>query len=232
VTREPGALPEDRISASLLLRIVRDVWNPLEAKLVIAVAAFGGAMVPVSEDDVLVHADVQLGARADGSDRDVAEKLLDALEVATTRGTLLRLVDDEDSYWLMLGTDENRQRVRQGLLSPVVGRGTGAHSLKLERPSIFTVYEQNIGLVTPIIADQLVEAIERYPESWIVEAMTEAVNYNRRNWRYVQRILENWATEGRTDEANRGDSARDNVRAKHLRGKYAHLFGRDDVPDL
>jgi DnaD/phage-associated family protein len=86
--------------------------------------------------------------------------------------------------------------------------------------------------VTPIIADRLVEAIERYPETWVEDAIEEAVAYNRRNWRYIQRILENWASEGRTDEANRGGPARDLNREKHLRGKYAHLFRRDDLPDL
>jgi DnaD/phage-associated family protein len=76
-----------------------------------------------------------------------------------------------------------------------------------ERPNVFRLYEQNVGLLTPIIADQLIEATERYPLDWIEEAFAEAVNYNKRNWRYIRSILENWATEGRgaAHEEHRGN---------------------------
>jgi DNA replication protein len=216
----------------MLSRLIRDVWSPLEVKLVLTVAALGGLREPVQEEAVLLDEGLAAGVRADGSSRSVIERLLESIELATARGVLLRLVDDTDEYWLILGVEANRRRIRSGLT--VAGdtttrwRGT----LRVERPSIFTLYEQNVGLVTPIIADRLVEAIERYPEAWVEDAIEEAVAYNRRNWRYIQRILENWASEGRTDEANRGGPTRDLNREKHLRGKYAHLFRRDDMPDL
>ncbi len=227
-----GAVPDDSIPAALLSRLVRDVWTPLEVKLVLAVAAMGGLREPVHEEAVLLDENLAFGARADGSSRSVVERVLESIELATARGVLLRLVDDSDEYWLMLGIDANRRRIRSGLnvAGDMTARWRG--TLRVERPSIFTLYEQNVGLVTPIIADRLVEAIERYPEAWVEDAIEEAVAYNRRNWRYIQRILENWASEGRTDEANRGGPARDLDREKHLRGKYAHLFRRDDLPDL
>lgn len=226
------AVPDDLIPTAILSRLVRDVWSPLEVKLVLAVASLGGLREPVQEETILLDENLAAGVRADGSSRSGIERILEAIELATARGVLLRLVDDEDDYWLMLGVDTNRRRIRAGL---TVASGTTARwrgRLRVERPSIFTLYEQNVGLVTPIIADRLVEAIERYPEAWVEDAIEEAVAYNRRNWRYIQRILENWASEGRTDEANRGGPSRDLNREKHLRGKYAHLFRRDDLPDL
>lgn len=226
------AVPDDLIPAAVLSRLVRDVWSPLEVKLVLAVAALGGLRDPIQEEAILLDEGLAAGVRADGSARGGIERMLEAIEVATARGVLLRLVDDEDDYWLLLGVDANRRRIRAGLT--VAGDTTARWrgTLRVERPSIFTLYEQNVGLVTPIIADRLVEAIERYPEAWVEDAIEEAVAYNRRNWRYIQRILENWASEGRTDEANRGGPTRDLNREKHLRGKYAHLFRRDDLPDL
>lgn len=92
---------------------------------------------------------------------------------------------------------------------------------------MFALYEQNIGLVTPIIADRLVEALDLYPEQWVRDAIGEAVGYNKRSWRYIQRILQNWAAEGRGNEAHRGTATRDLDREKHLRGKYAGVFRRD-----
>ena len=137
-----------------------------------------------------------------------------------------RLADDAGERWLLLGTHENRARARGGL--KLAGLSGAEPVLRPERPNIFGLYEQNVGLVTPIIADRLVDALERYPEAWIAEAIGEAVGYNRRNWRYIQRILENWATEGRSDETNRGTATRTLDREKHLRGKYAAVFRRDD----
>jgi DnaD/phage-associated family protein len=69
------------------------------------------------------------------------------------------------------------------------------------------LYEQNIGLLSPLIADHLVKAMERYPRDWIEDAIGEAVAYNRRSWRYIQRILQNWAATGRT-EARSGNEER------------------------
>lgn len=228
----PGGF-DDRIPASLLARLIREVWQPLEVKVVLACAALGGLHTPVREVDLLLHDGLRQGIRADGSGRDPVDRAVEALELAVARGTILRLVDDDDDAWLLLGSEENTRLARSRRTAerpPPAWQAAG--SLRLERPSIFTLYEQNVGLVTPIIADRLVEAIERYPEQWVEDAIGEAVAYNRRSWRYIQRILENWATEGRTDETNRGDSARDRNRAKHLRGKYAHLFGRERLSDV
>lgn len=223
---------DDLISAATVLRLVRDVWQPVEVKVILATAALGGLRNPVREVDVLVHDSIQHGLRGDGSGRETLDRAWEALEVAVARGLLLRLVDTESNAWLMLGTEANQRRARASVVAPDGASPAWSGSLTLERPSIFSLYEQNIGLVTPIIADRLVEAIERYPEVWIEDAIAESVSYNRRSWRYIQRILENWATEGRTDEANRGGTARDSRRTRQLHGKYAHLFGRDDLPDL
>lgn len=208
------------------------MWQPLEVKLVLAVASLGGLTSPVREEDVLLFEPLTSGSRADGSGREALDRIWDALELAVARGTVLRLIDSSDTHWLLLGTDENKRRARSTATPGTRTAPEWRGSMTLERPSIFSMYEQNIGLVTPIIADRLVEAIERYPDVWIEEAIAEAVSYNRRSWRYIQRILENWASEGRSDEANRGGPARDLNREKHLRGKYAHLFQRDSLPDL
>jgi DnaD/phage-associated family protein len=69
--------------------------------------------------------------------------------------------------------------------------------VRSSRPDIYTLYEQNIGALTPILSERLREAENLYPAAWIEEAFAEAVNYNRRSWAYIIRILENWVTNGR-----------------------------------
>ena len=66
-----------------------------------------------------------------------------------------------------------------------------------DTPNIFALYEQNVGMLSPMIADELREAEELYPVEWISEAIREAVGLNKRSWRYISRILERWEHEGR-----------------------------------
>jgi DnaD/phage-associated family protein len=66
------------------------------------------------------------------------------------------------------------------------------------RPTIFKVYEENIGPLTPLIADQLIDAENEYSASWITEAIQIAVEYNKRSWAYCLAILERWYTQGKT----------------------------------
>lgn len=75
------------------------------------------------------------------------------------------------------------------------------------RPNVFELYEKNIGVLTPIIADQLKLDEAEYPYEWIVEAIGEALQHNARNWKYVSAILKSWKEKGRgsRDEKTEGD---------------------------
>ena len=73
-----------------------------------------------------------------------------------------------------------------------------------ERPNIFALYEANIGMLSPMIADELREAEDLYPVAWIEDAFREAVSQNKRSWRYISRILERWDQEGKHDGKSGG----------------------------
>lgn len=96
------------------------------------------------------------------------------------------------------------------------------------RSTIFALYEQNVGLVTPLLAEELQEAEATYPAEWIEEAFREAVAYNKRNWRYIRRILENWATQGRDEHgASWGRTEAAGNRRRNLGGRFRPVAGRD-----
>jgi DnaD/phage-associated family protein len=85
----------------------------------------------------------------------------------------------------------------------------------VDRPNAFTLYEQNIGPLTPLIADELRDVEREYPAEWIEEAIREAVENNARSLRYVVRVLETWKTQGKADRGKaRGDSEKN--RRKYL----------------
>ncbi len=93
-------------------------------------------------------------------------------------------------------------------------------------PNIFSLYEQNIGVLTPLIAEKLAEAEKSYPAEWVAEAFGLAVSSNKRNWRYIEAILKKWASEGRDDGEPKRRSEGHLDAAKYTTGKYAHLFQR------
>ncbi len=83
---------------------------------------------------------------------------------------------------------------------------------------IFTLYENNIGAVTPMMAEILSEAEKAYPSGWIVKAVRIAVKNNIRRWRYVEAILQSWKQEG-LDGENQSDSEEDYRR--YIHGKFS-----------
>jgi DNA replication protein len=91
--------------------------------------------------------------------------------------------------------------------------------------NIFALYEQNIGIITPIIAEELKEADKIYPTQWIEEAFKEAVTLNKRSWKYIARILERWASEGKDSGEYRRDIKKDGS-DKYIKGRYGHLVKR------
>ncbi len=68
--------------------------------------------------------------------------------------------------------------------------------------SICTVYENEIGLLTPTIADQLDDLAQSYPHTWITDAIREAAKANVRKINYAIAILKRWTQEGKSNHAN------------------------------
>jgi len=167
-----------------------------------------------SSRELAADAVLRRSLRQRGDPRPPEERLREALERAVARGTLLRVplrVQGERIAWYFFNTERSRQaiaRLRGGSLSPVrlleleglAADGTNGWpevTLEYERPNIFTLYEQNIGLLLPMLAEELQEAAERYPASWIEDAFREAVQQNKRSWSYIRAILRRWETEGK-----------------------------------
>lgn len=130
---------------------------------------------------------------------------------AVVRGTLLHVILEteagaQDAY--VLNSEGGRRalaRLESGEMG-AVGTSVVERPAAEPRPNIFELYEDNIGLLSPILADELREAEATYPADWIEDAFRIAVANNVRKWRYIQAILESWATEGRDDGTPRRDT--------------------------
>lgn len=125
------------------------------------------------------------------------QALTRGLELAVERGTLLRLSADEPFYFL--NTDKGRRALEKMETNLPALSAAPEPAAVSERPNIFTLYEQNIGLLTPIMADELRDAEKLYPTAWIEDALKLAVKNNKRSWSYAHSILKRWKTEGRAE---------------------------------
>jgi DNA replication protein len=144
------------------------------------------------------------------------------LALAVERGSLLRVEargDGRDEALYLLATPYNRRQAE---------RLSGA-ALRLDEPlpeaepdeesNVFALYEENIGAITPLIAEDLKDAEERYPPRWLQEAFREAVSLNKRSWRYISSILRRWEAEGPDYEEAGRDPEADWLERRYARGK-------------
>jgi DnaD/phage-associated family protein len=181
----------------------------------------------LAADDILVAALASLGGDA----------LRRGLDAAVERGTLLRLDVPPASA---AGGHEGQG---QELYFPNIPAGhravaaieAGEQGLGRllppppephePKPSIFELYEQNIGPLTPMVAEYLKDAEGQYPASWFQPAFRIAVERNKRRWSYIAAILRRWEAEG-PDYEKAGRDLEGPGRKRPLSGRYRHLVRR------
>lgn len=138
-----------------------------------------------------------------------AEAIRAALDAALARGSFVACtLADGDALYFM-NNDAGRRalrRVRAGALqAPAVAARPSTPAGRPPRPA--EVYEQEIGVLSPAVADAIAEAVGRWPEQWLIEAIRLAALRNARSWNYVRAVLERWEAEGRDTDATTGTTA-------------------------
>jgi len=133
------------------------------------------------------------------------------LESAVQRGSILRAEHEADVFYFL-----NSPRGRAA--AEAFMQGNWRESAKImsapvvEHPNVFKLYEENIGPLTPMIADTLKDAEKTYSQEWIAEALEIAVKNNIRNWKYVEAILKRWKEKGKYEGKDRQDAGKGSER--------------------
>ena len=133
-----------------------------------------------------------------------ADEIKLGLEKAVKRGSLLK-VQREAKVYFLLNSPRGRagvQAIESGNWNPQVGTSAPP----TERPNVFRLYEENIGPLTPLIADALKDAEELYSDEWIADVIEIAVKNNKRNWKYCEAILKRWKEEGTHGQKDQRDA--------------------------
>lgn len=162
--------------------------------------------------------DAQFMAGLGNEPKEAVSQLEESLNRAVDDGVFLKatLKLETEETLFFVNTPRGRaavQAIDQGRWRPS-GDEQMPVELALERPNIYRLYEQNIGPLTPLIADALREAEAEFPEDWVQDAFRAAVENNKRNWRYIQAILHRWQEKGRHEriQQNRRDTEKDRRR--------------------
>jgi DnaD/phage-associated family protein len=197
------------VPEALLFEVVPTIRDMGELQLTLAFLRMtlesGGVGEPIAHEELLRDPATRHAFREEGTNRGPDGVIERSAELAVGRGTLIKLcVSDADAgserVWYYLHTLTNAATVKaitSGVEPPPRALWLSATPplVERDRPTVFRLYEQNIGPLTPLIAQRLLDALEQYPQAWIEDAIGEAVSYNRRSWRYINRILENWQAE-------------------------------------
>jgi len=150
----------------------------------------------------------------------IAAQPAPALHKAVHRGSLLEVRKGSQAFYFL-----NSPRGRAAAEAFAKGQKEITATLSavsVERPNLFKLYEENIGPLTPIIADTLKDAEQTYPEEWVAEALEIAVKSNKRNWKYVEAILRRWKEEGHAKKQDRRDAQEDGRR--YAEGEFADFI--------
>ncbi len=149
-----------------------------------------------------------------GLGRAPVETLNETLRRVVERGTLLEAettVAGADETVYFANTPKGRAAVE------AIEQGGWPDELaSAARPNVFALYEANVGMLTPLISDELRAAEREYPAEWIEDAFRQAVSLNKRSWKYIHAILERWRTEGRGD----GRRSPEAERRRYVEGEY------------
>ena len=193
------------VPAPLLDSLLEDIDDLSELKCTLRAIAMLHAkkghprfvtLAELQADRILVRSLSQDGDSA-------TQRIEQGMAKAVRRGTMAvaSVVDNGTRQPLFtLNTEANRgalEKIAQGVTSVGALPTSEPWEEPEDTPNIFALYEQNVGMLSPLIADELREAEELYPAEWIAEAIGEAVGLNKRSWRYISRILERWEHEGR-----------------------------------
>ena len=196
-----------------LFRLLGELDDPDELRVTLYVLwrieHMEGAFRQICRSEIAEDNGVMRGLSAEGLDS--------GLEKAVQRGRLLRV---ESFYFL----NSPRGRASAEAMKKGQWRASAQSAPPRDVPNIFKLYEENIGPLTPLLADMLREAEKEYSPEWLKEAFIIAVERNKRSWKYIEAILKRWKEEGheRKDKQDAGKGTE-----RYSKSEFAEYLDRD-----
>ena len=125
-----------------------------------------------------------------------------ALEDAVGFGVLAR-VSINGIERLMLNTESARRASFEGSAYGVIqdaDDGWDTPAVDSRPANAFQAYEENIGVLSPMIREGILTALEDFSDDEITKAIKIAVENESRSWSFVAGVLRRWTKEGVPDD--------------------------------
>ncbi len=119
----------------------------------------------------------------------------------------------------------HKQVLKQCSPSPSPSPSPSLSSTENSGGLIFQLYEENIGILTPLLSQELGEYTD-CQDDWLTKAFEIAATNNVRKWKYIKAILDDWMAKGQMDTKPKGNGqqpATDDIDPEEYISKYAHL---------
>ena len=187
------------VPAPLLASLLAEITDPAELRVCLRLCWHAAQVrgLPKAVPTDALEADPVLLAAVGSS-----ETVRAALAAAVARGVLLTHGGHH-----LLNTPENRRIAGGPAPATPAPPAAPAGRALAEQPTVYGLYEANIGPLTPLVAEQLRAAEDEHTPERVAAAIREAVAANARNWRYIAAILQRWAIEGQTPRKGRAGGA-------------------------
>jgi len=143
------------------------------------------------------------------------------VQKALQRRTLLTSSHKNASLYFL---NSPRGRMAAEAFAKGTWQGSPAPALAV-KSNLFKLYEENIGALTPLLADMLLEAEREYPAAWFEEAFEIAVSRNVRNWKYIEAILKRRKETEKDERKDNQDAAKDSKR--YSDSEFSEFINRD-----
>ena len=185
----------------LLADLLVEITDPDELRLTLRAvwALHQQRAFPPSVTVADLAADRTVAAMLGAAAEDLEIRVSALLEQAAERGTLLKVAERGGTDRYFLNTEPVRRALsRQGVVPPVGDYAAGTDAdleawQDLEaaaEPSLaVTAYEENIGHITPLVAEKISDAIDDYTELAVIKAIRTAAARDIRNWNYIAALL-------------------------------------------
>lgn len=163
--------------------ILRTIWKLHSKK--------AGTWRSITQSELCADRTVAAMLQTEGIE--LEKRVSKALSAATSKGVFLVWKRSKDDEYL-LNTEPNRRLVmrsssppkRQEPYAPETRQNLGpppAEGLAIR------AYEENIGEITPMVAESIRDSLAFHTEQEIASAIRTAVEANARNWSYVAAVL-------------------------------------------
>ena len=226
----PGDLRFTSIPDIFFARLLPQIDDLAELKIILHIiwlrqreSKQGVSLAELQTDETLINglstiSETPYDALVQGLQKAVEDKALLYTRLENETGTHELYFLNSEGGRMML------EQMQAGEVGVVAISGVDVVSPRTQRSNIFDLYEANIGLLSPILTDELKDAEATYPYEWIEDAIKIAVENNVRRWSYIRAILERMETQGRDYEPGKRAPQKDTTKRWFTDEELENLF--------